>query len=488
VKESFMPFRALYAALVTAALTLTTLATHHAKRHPLRLAAATSSSQHVVPLVGFTIEGGRDFVGAYRTSGPGPRLVLFCPNPRAATPRYVTLRATHRVQIFTTTGATETLDPRRQWRLAYLLDTYGHIGGTTTSDRVRAAAVSQAMNTLLGNLGDVRRRARSLPTSVARLSATMLADTARYAGPYRMVFGPHPALAVGQTGRSWVALVARSGKALPGRRFTFTARGAAVSSAALADRMGHAPFTYRVTAPGVVRIDAHVAGTPANDVLAGSLTRGVQRLVAAGRIATAHSGFSFSKAIAGPAVRYSCTETCDGHPVVTVDNCIVPGTAPARFTVLDNGAPVAVSQATSSQRCVRATVRVADGRRLTETVQYLIGARWTPPVVAGRPVTIDCPAPPPVAVSQSCNCRQGQLIATLTNTTNYTAAIVVNGAMTATQDGRQVSTIVTPGTTLTLHFPFGPGAPLDVSIAAAAHRRTAAQWNVGVAVQTTVRP
>jgi hypothetical protein len=485
-----MPFRALSAAVVAAALTVTTWVAHPVARARVHLAAATTSAQPVAPLVGFTIEGGRDYVGAYRTLGSGPSLILYCPNPRSSTPRYVSARSTDRLQIFTPTGATVTLDAARQWRVAYLLATFGRIAGTTSADRVRAAAVSQAMNILLGNLADVHRRARSLPASVATLTARLLADTSAHAGPYRITFGPHPALAVGQTARSWVQLVAHSGRAVPGQRFAFTARGAAVPATAVADGTGRAAFTYRATATGLVTVNVQAVQTATNFVLAGALTRGVQRLVAAGHRATLRAGFAFSKAIGGPIVRYTCDQVCDGRPVETVDNCTDAGTAPALFTIFDNGVPIARTQTSSAatRQCARVTVRVPDAHLLSVTVRYLVGGRLTTPVAAGTPITIDCPPPPVVTVSETCNCRNGELVATLTNTTGYTEAIVVNGAFTATQAGGPVSTVVVPGKTLTLHFLYGPGAPLDLSIAGAAQRRTAQQWNTGVAVRTVVQP
>lgn len=482
-----MPHRALPAAIVAAVLTVLVALVGVSPRVAARAAAA--GAQRVETFAGYSVEGGRDFVGAYRTTGAGTTVILYCPNPRAATPRAVRLTPTDALRIDTPAGPIA-VAAVTQWRIAYLLDTYGQVRGTTSGERVRAAAVSQAMNTLLGNLADVRRRARELPAAVVRLTAQLLSTTLAYAGPYRIRFGAHPALAVGQSYLTSVALVAHSGKAVPGQRFVFIARGAAVPASAVAGRSGTAQLRYEVTDPGGVRIDARAVNTVPLTLLVSPLTRGVQRLIGTGRRASTQAGFAFRKPISAASVHYACTTVCDGRPSETVVNCTEAGTAAARFTVLDNDVAIAsASTNRSSQRtCVTTPVQVADGHRLAVTVRYLVSGHWTAAVAAGAPIGIDCPPPPVVSLTQTCSCNNGELLATLANTSDHIEAIVVDGGFTATQDGAPVSTVVAPGHTLTLRFGYGPGRPLDVSVAGAARHRTDADWNIGLASRTTVTP
>jgi hypothetical protein len=256
----------------------------------------------------------------------------------------------------------------------------------------------------------------------------------------------------------------------------------------VADGRGHAWFRYQATSPGAVSVTAIAGNIPTASVLAGALTRNVQRLIGAGRRGEARAAFSFRRAIAPAAVRYACRTMCDGRPAEDVVDCTAGGTAPALFTVFDDGVAVGsvTTRASSVRQCVTAQVRVPDTHRLAVTVRYLVGGRWTSAVPVGSPVAIDCPPPPVVLVRETCNCRDGVLLATLTNSTDHLEAIVVNGAFTATQDGVPVSTVVAPGHTLTLRFGYQRGSSLDVTVAGAAQRRTSVDWNTGVGVRTVV--
>jgi hypothetical protein len=389
-------------------------------------AADAGTSSSVVPGRGRWIAGHTDFVGYYRALVGGRWVKVYCVSPARQVPSSVALHTVSRVP-------STTIAKSRQ--LAEILWAHGNAGTA-----LQAEAVSQALNTVIGNAESTARRASFLPSRVRDLAARYVAEAGRRHGPYRLGLHLPSSPLPGQSAVGSVTLRTPAG-ALSGRvRLRHTAN-VRTPVRVMVQATGVGRFRYQTVGGGAAHVaaTAHVSPTT---LRMSHTDPSTQTLLTWSPAAVVHDYASYQGH--GPRIRhrYACTNQCAGRPLVTLTACAPANTFASRITFWIGTAmhriyfPAAAVTACASWRTA-----VPDATPVSGTWQYRAPDGWTSPLPAAGAFVVDCPAAPPVAVTISYDCTAATLSATLgtesggvltalRNQSRHDMVLVLRGAIT----------------------------------------------------------
>ncbi|MDT4919879.1 MAG: hypothetical protein QOI15_781 [Pseudonocardiales bacterium] len=435
------------------------------------LPAASAAPPPELPLapgLGIRVDGGTDFVGFYVTHIDGTATKVYCIRPDSAEPAGVALRTVSRLPDTS----------REVTRL--LAETLAAHGDAQTP--AQAAAVSQALNTEVGNRLAVHRRAALLPARVQRLADRYVAEAHDRLAPYRLAVHLHRSPLPGQSATGNVTLTSASGPARGVVALQHTGNVATPDELHLGAN-GRARFTYTTTAGGPVHIAAAAAVAPTT-LRATRPAAGTQLMVASSPPAEVRANATYQGTAPGIRYRYACTSQCDGSPVVTLTACAPASDARSRITFqLDDRVRRIGFAPASTRACRSIQLALDDGVRVSATWRYLTRRGWTRAYPAAGAFVVDCPAPPPVAVAASYDCtaatvtvvlgrQRGGALRPLRNRTSHRMLLVVSGAAA----GRFTLTAGATATAHTFRLACGVGAVLTVRSGV---RRTGGGVNYG---------
>lgn len=354
---------------------------------------ADARSGGLRPGLGYRLSGG-DFVGFYVTAD-GTK--VYCLDPREAEPATVSLA---RLTRYPGTSRTVTAE------LAYALARWGDARSMWS-----AAVESQVVNTLVGNGTDVRRRAASLPSSIAARVAAHVRLARRLHGPYVVHVSVPRAPAPGQSGHGRVWVTSAAGHRVPDVRLALRANAAgAVAAQVHTGADGQATFSYSVVGVGDVRITATASNLPSTAILASRPESYQQHMVTAASGVVERASTSFAHRPNAFTYRYACTSACEGRPSVSLRACAPASTYASRIEYRIGDRTRTVAYPARSQRsCRTVTLTLHDGDHVMGVWRYRIHGRWTRAVAAGGTFTVDCPAVPPVAVSLTYDCAKASV-------------------------------------------------------------------------------
>ncbi|GAB2466300.1 Ig-like domain-containing protein [Jatrophihabitans fulvus] len=429
------------------------------------------------PGAGFMLPAG-EFVGAYVTPA-GTR--VWCLSPDKALPSGVVLSTR---TSWPGTSAT------RAAAIAYALARWG-----APRNRVAGAVQSQVLNTLAGNTRDVARRARLLPAAyrqaIARQVAAHVAAARRLHGPYRARVSLPSAVTPGRSGRGTVTVSAADGRPVAGVAVTLNHTANATAPARVrTDAHGRARFTYSVTGTGEVRVRA-TAALPSRSVRVSSPRPGEQRMVAVAPAVRATAVTSFRARPGGFTHRYSCDTDCDGRPATVLRACAPAARTASRLVYRVGPRSVVASFPAGARRtCVETRLVSRDGDRVSAAWQWRVHGRWSAPVAAAGTFVVDCPAPPPVAVTMTAGCVNARVTLGLAqpgaggtwtpfrNTSRHAMVLLVSGDRTARVVAARGGEAMWTAT-----VPCGAGLALT---ARPAVQRASGGWNYGpsIAIRT----
>lgn len=418
------------------------------------LPAAARTEPQVVPGLGKWIDNGTDFVGFYNASAGGTWTKVYCVRPGAGEPATITLRT-----MGTLPGASQAVT--RQ-----LAETLAAHGDAQTA--VQAAAVSQALNEEIGNHAAVVRRAASLPDRVQAIADRYVAEARATAGPYRLAIDLPRSPLPGQSARGTITLRSAQGPASGTVTLQHTANVTTPDEVHVG-RSGAARFTYQTLAGGPVHLDATARVAPTT-LRASRPAAGEQLMLTWSAPATVQANATYEASGPGISYHYACTSQCDGHPVVTLTACAPANGYPSRITFwLGDQVRRVTFTAATTRTCRSIQVPLADGVRVSATWRYETPRGWTRPFPAAGAFVVDCPAPPPVAITVDFNCtsagvavvlgrERNGMLSPLRNRTRHRMVLAVGGAVS----GRYV---LAPGQTATVHtfrLPCGSGAAVTI--------------------------
>jgi hypothetical protein len=425
---------------------------------------------------GFWVAGHTDFVGFYRALVGGRWAKVYCVSPDRRSPSRVRLRAVQRVPA---------ASRRTTHEIAEIL--WAH--GDARTARA-AAAVSQALNTELGNSAAVARRARLLPAQVGRLAARYLAEARHRHGPYRLAVRLPSSPLPGRSGVGTVTLRGPAGP-VPGVVRLQHTGNASMPGMLRLGRSGTARFTYRTVGGGAVHVRATARSAPSR-VLASRPGAATQLLLSSAPTAAARGYATYQAGGPGFGHRYACTAECAGRPAVTLTACAPANRYPSRITFwLGDQTHRIGFPAAAARSCRSWTVRIADGTAVSATWQYGSPEGWTRPLPASGAFVVDCPAAPPVAVLLSYDCSAAVLFATLgtqqdgalrplRNTSRHPMLLLVDGAL---RDRVEVP----PGATAAVRdYPVECGSHATVTLRGGVQRGAGGGFNFGQPLAVTL--
>lgn len=440
-----------------------------------RSPSAAAGRSQLVPGKGAWIAGHTDFVGYYRALVDGRWTIVYCVSPDRAAPAAISLRTVSRLPD-------TSRDVTRQ--LAQTLAAHGDAQTAT-----HAEAVSQALNEELGNHRAAQRRAPFLAARVQRLATRYVREALARHGPYRLGLHLPGSPLPGQQASGSVTLRAAAGPA-PGTvllRHTGNVRTPRVLHVG---RSGQAPFTYRTIAGGPVHLAASARVAPPT-LRASRPASGTQLMLTWSAPATVHATATYQPTGPGITHRYACSSQCDGHPLVTISTCAPANRYRSRVTLWFAGQTHRISFSAADTRTCRSwSVVLADGVTVSATWQYRTPGGWTGRLPASGWFTVDCPAPPPVAVLVSYDCNTATVsaalgrqhdasLAALDNRTSHRMMLLITGAVSGAYP-------VAPGATATVRtFPVDCGSAARLSIRSAI-QRAGGGYNYGQPVELTM--
>lgn len=374
---------------------------------------------------GYSVSGG-DFVGYYVTT-TGRK--LYCLSPRRGLPSSITLT---KVRHYPGLSAAKSA------QLSYALGKWGDAGTNKA-----AAAESQVLNTIVGNLADVSRRASQLPDSVAKLVRAHLKTVHRYYGPYVTKVRTGHAVLPGQDGTASVTISSiATGRKL--RHIPITLSGSKnvrLPKHVFANGKGIARFSFRVTDVGEVHIVASAKHLPSMSVYQNHPGNDAQHMISPVHTTHTRGSVSFKASPNGFRHKYACTTTCNGRPKTTVRACNPKNHQKSRL-VIHYGKKTAIIHFPKSavRICEKKQITTRDGEHVWSRWQFKTKHGWSKPVVARGSFTVDCPAVPAVGVTLSANCTKATVTiglaklgkhgtwSALANPSKHTMVLIIGGA------------------------------------------------------------
>ena len=267
--------------------------------------AHASTGLQIRSSLGYRVNHGRDFVGAYRLANGR---LIYCIDPDYAEPHTVALSTKSRLPRLSPTATAE---------VSELLFAHGH-----ATTKWQAAVVSQAANTLIGNKKAVARRAHLLPTSVGKRATLYVAEARRFHGPYRVrVSSRRPCCRVSR--RAARSACRRRGPASPAP-VQFGECGGLARRADRPARYGGVHDRGQRAGRGPHRRAGDESG--ADDMLASDPKGRVQRMISWRPAVSNVASASFERRASGFAHSMVCSSTCNGHPVTTLRACVASST------------------------------------------------------------------------------------------------------------------------------------------------------------------
>ena len=432
--------------------------------------ASARAERQLVPGLGVWSPARTDFVGFYRAMVNGTWTKVYCVRPDGAAPTTLSLRTVARLP-----GTAR--EVTRQ--LAQTLAAHGD-----AHTRIRAAAVSQALNYEIGNHRAVRRRAAWLPDRVQALADRYVAQARALHGPYRLAIDLPRSPLPGRSARGTLSLRSAVGPAAGTVVLRHTANVTTPDEVQIG-RSGRARFRYDTVGGGPVHLAATARVAPTT-VRVSSPEAGEQLMLSWSAPETVRATASYQATGPGITYRYSCSSECDGRPTVTLRACAPASRYDSKITFwLADGVRRGIGFAAATTRsCASIAVRLADGTSVSATWQYRTPNGWTRRLPAAGAFVVDCPAPPPIAVAVSLTCVRSAIAATLgstqpdgtldrmVNRTSHRMVLAVSGAVS----GRYVLAPHTRAAVHAFRIPCGTGTTVTLR---AGVQRTNGTYNYG---------